>query len=98
MVPNAWSMGGKMEGLPKLDGGMWHPYRLAWATAKKHHPIKDLAAAGGGRDTETLLQCYQQPDKDTLLEVTSEVRCAEHVGGAEKQPPKPPPGTFSWIS
>jgi len=69
----------KRAGLRKLDGGIWHPYRRAWATAKKHHPIKDLAAAGGWRDTETLLQCYQQPDKDTLLEVTSEVRKVREI-------------------
>src|SRR2546428_824058 len=33
---------------------------------------KDVAAAGGWKDTEALLTCYQQPDADTLLAVMSE--------------------------
>jgi len=33
----------------KLDGGLWHPYRRKWATERKDRPVKDVAAAGGGR-------------------------------------------------
>jgi hypothetical protein len=58
--------------LPKLEGGLWHPYRRKWATERKHHSLKDVAAAGGWKDTERLLTCYQQPDADTLLAVMSE--------------------------
>ena len=58
--------------VPKLEGGLWHPYRRKWATERKHHSLKDVAAAGGWKDTETLLTCYQQPDADTLLAVMSE--------------------------
>ena len=58
--------------LPKLRGGLWHPYRRKWATERKHLPIRDVAAAGGWNDTETLLTCYQQPDGKTLLAVMSE--------------------------
>jgi hypothetical protein len=60
--------------LPKLEGGLWHPYRRKWATERKHLPLKDVAAAGGWKDTETLLTCYQQPDNETLLAVMSEQR------------------------
>lgn len=60
--------------LPKLAGGLWHPYRRKWATERKHHSLKDVAAAGGWKDTETLLTCYQQADADTLLAVMSEER------------------------
>jgi hypothetical protein len=60
--------------LPKLSSGMWHPYRRMWATERKHHSLKDVAAAGGWKDTETLLTCYQQADTETLLEVMSEER------------------------
>lgn len=64
----------KSAGLPKLNGGLWHAYRRKWATERKHLPIVDVAAAGGWRDTETLLRCYQQPTNDTLLAVMSEER------------------------
>jgi integrase len=60
--------------LPKLKGGLWHPYRRKWATERKHQPVKDVAAAGGWKDTDTLLRCYQQADEDTLLTVMSEER------------------------
>jgi hypothetical protein len=70
--------------LPKLVGGLWHPYRRKWATERKALPITDVAAAGGWRDTGTLLECYQQPTNDVLLAVMSEpkkVRDAAVVGG-----------------
>jgi integrase len=60
--------------LPKLAGGLWHPYRRKWATERKHLSITDVAAAGGWQDTATLLTCYQQPTNDTLLAVMSEER------------------------
>jgi len=66
-------------GLPKLEGGLWHPYRRAWATSRKHLPIKDVAAAGGWVDTETLLTCYQHPDAETLLSVTASERKIREV-------------------
>ena len=61
-------------GLPKLDGPLWHAYRRSWATSRKGLPVVDVAAAGGWSDVSTLLKCYQQADKETLLEVTSHSR------------------------
>ena len=58
--------------LPKLDFGTWHPYRRMWATARAHLPRKQVAVAGGWRDTETLERCYQQPDKQSLLTVMAD--------------------------
>ncbi|MCC7134733.1 MAG: tyrosine-type recombinase/integrase [Gemmatimonadales bacterium] len=68
----------KAAGLPKLHGGLWHPYRRAWATARKDLPLKDVAAAGGWKDVETLLM-YQQPDKETLMRVTSHERQVQAI-------------------
>ncbi|HEY9383892.1 MAG TPA: hypothetical protein VIP80_10255 [Gemmatimonadales bacterium] len=65
--------------LPKLEGGLWHPYRRKWATERKGHSLKDVAAAGGWLDTEALLKCYQQPDNETLLAVMSEERKLREV-------------------
>jgi len=65
--------------LPKLDGGLWHPYRRKWATERKHLPFTDVAAAGGWANTATLLTCYQQPTNDALLAVMSEERKVRDV-------------------
>lgn len=43
-------------------------FRRVWATERKDLPLKDVAAAGGWRDTTTLLR-YQQPDEATLRRV-----------------------------
>ncbi len=61
-------------GLPKLLGGICHPYRRKWRSERSHHPIKAVAVAGGWSDFETMLRCYDQPDDADLLAVTSEPR------------------------
>jgi integrase len=61
-------------GLTKLPRARWHAFRRKWATERKHHPLKDVAAAGGWKNTQTLLTCYQQPDADTLRRVLDEHR------------------------
>jgi len=70
-VLSAWIEQAK---LPKLRGGLLHPYRRKWATERKHLSVKDVAAAGGWQDVTTLLTFYQQPDLDTMLAVMSEPR------------------------
>lgn len=55
--------------VPKLDHGLWHPYRRKWATERKDKPLVDVKQAGGWRDTQTLLTSYQQADEATMLEV-----------------------------
>ncbi len=70
--------------LPKLDGGLLHTYRRKWATERKNLSLKDVAAVGGWRDVGTLLSCYQQADRQTMLAVMSEPRkvtAATIVGG-----------------
>jgi hypothetical protein len=69
-VASEWLRGAeRLAKLPKLKGGVWHPYRRKWATARKHLPLADVAAAGGWKSRETLLRCYQQPDDATMLNV-----------------------------
>ena len=60
--------------LPKLDGGAWHALRRKWASERKHLPLVDVAAAGGWKDTQSLLTCYQHADQETMLAVMSEPR------------------------
>lgn len=60
--------------LESLDGALWHAYRRSWATARKDLPIADVAEAGGWKDYDTLIRCYQRPDEATLLRVMNEPR------------------------
>ncbi len=64
----------RVAGLEPLRGGVWHPFRRAWATKRKHLSLKDVAYAGGWRDTSTLLRCYQQPDPESVEKVILEAR------------------------
>jgi integrase len=66
--------------LAPLDGSNFHAYRRAWATARKHLPLKDVAEAGGWRSTDTLLRCYTQVDEATMLAVVSETRKVRAAG------------------
>ncbi len=59
-------------GLQPLSGGLWHPWRRKWATERKDMPLVDVAAAGGWKETRTLLASYQQPDDGTLQRVALE--------------------------
>jgi integrase len=61
-------------GLPKLRGGLCHPYRRKWRSERSQHPIKAVANAGGWSDVTTMLRCYDQPDDADILAVTSEPR------------------------
>ena len=60
------------ECLEKLNGSLWHAYRRRWATARKHLPDADVAAAGGWANPNTLRLVYQQADADTMLRVVLE--------------------------
>jgi hypothetical protein len=42
---------------------------MRWATERKNLPVKDVAAAGGWNDIMTLMECYQQPEEETLRSV-----------------------------
>ena len=49
--------------------GLWHSIRRKWATERKGYPVGDVAAAGGWRDTQTLLNSYHQVDAETVRQV-----------------------------
>jgi integrase len=65
--------------LPQLEGGDFHAYRRAWATARKHLPAADVAHAGGWRDLRSLERSYQRVDEETLLSVVLEPRKVRDV-------------------
>lgn len=47
-------------------------FRRGWATARKHLPLPDVAAAGGWEKNSTSLrECYQHADEQTTRAVAT---------------------------
>lgn len=65
---------------------MWHAYRRKWAIERKHLPLKDVAAAGGWKDVNTLLEIYQQADEESVLAVTRLTRKLRARSRVETRP------------
>ena len=59
----------KNAGIEPQPGGLWHPIRRKWVTERKGYPVKDVAAAGGWRDEQTMLRSYQHADAETVRQV-----------------------------
>ncbi len=71
----------RAAGVPKFKGGVWHPYRRKWASERKTMSVVDVMAAGGWKDLQTLLTCYQQADETGMLEVmASPMKLRERKG------------------
>ena len=68
------------SGAAKPDGSLWHAFRRRWATDRKSLPVKDVAAAGGWKDVSTLIECYQQPDTETLRQVVNFRKASQASG------------------
>jgi len=72
-VAAAWLIKAEeLAGVEKQQGSLWHAYRRGWATARKHLPDVDVAAAGGWSDLSSLKTCYQQADEATMYAVVSQ--------------------------
>jgi hypothetical protein len=61
----------RLAELPHQEGGDFHPYRRAWASARKDLPLVDVALCGGWRDLRSLENCYTLPDSKTILRVVT---------------------------
>jgi integrase len=59
----------QLAGITKAHGSLWHGLRRKWATERKGYPVSDVAAAGGWRDKQTLLDSYQRADDETIKAV-----------------------------
>lgn len=71
--------------LPRLEGGLWHPWRRKWATERKGMPVTDMAEGAGWRDTVTLLRSYQQSDEATPTQVMLEAPKLTAASGGRTQ-------------
>lgn len=61
----------KRAGVEHVRGRGYHSFRRGWASARKHLPDVDVAAAGGWKDTASLKECYQHADPETVLRVVT---------------------------
>jgi integrase len=62
----------KLANVDHVAGRGWHAFRRGWASARKHLPDVDVAAAGGWKDTATMKRCYQHADAVGVLRVVTE--------------------------
>jgi hypothetical protein len=75
-LPDQWLRKAEaLAGLKPQEGSLWHAYRRAWATARKHLPATDVAKAGGWKTVSMVSEVYTQADDETTLAVV--------LGGAE---------------
>ena len=62
-----WRRGVKSAGLEPVERRGWHSLRRKFATDMRTRlPLRDLCDAGGWKDAQTILKCYQQPDEDLI--------------------------------
>jgi hypothetical protein len=61
----------QLAGVPKLRGGVFHPYRRLWAIERRHLPAIDVAAAGGWGDTQALTRIYQRAEVSGIANVVN---------------------------
>ena len=61
-----WLKAERAAGLERKQGRGWHSVRRKFATELMHEPLKVLCKLGGWRDTETVLNCYQQPEEQSM--------------------------------
>jgi hypothetical protein len=64
----------KLAKLDPLPGGLWHPFRRAWASARTHLPPIDVAQAGGWKNPGVLQDIYQQSDQTRAQAVMDDAR------------------------
>jgi integrase len=71
LVRGWWRKAEKLAGLERKEGRGWHSLRRKFATDLMYEPLKVLCKLGGWKDAETVLNCYQRPDQDSLREALS---------------------------
>jgi integrase len=67
---DAWlRLAEEKAGVGHLAGGLWHPYRRAWNTKRRHYPVKDRMRLAGWKTAKVMQDSYEHPDDEGLLEV-----------------------------
>ena len=69
LMRNWWGRCEKLAELEPIERRGWHSLRRKFATDMRTKlPLRDLCDAGGWKDAQTILKCYQQPDEDLIRE------------------------------
>ena len=63
-----WRRAERAAGLERMPRRGWHSLRRKFATELKEMPLKDLSEVGGWANPQTVLSCYQHPDRVTQRE------------------------------
>ena len=64
-----WGRCERLAGLEPAERRGWHSLRRKFATDMRTRlPLRDLCDAGGWKDAQTILKCYQQPDEELIRE------------------------------
>ena len=74
LAPDWWGKAVKLARLKPRRGRGWHSLRRKFASDLMDLPLKVLCELGGWKTAETVLQCYQRPDKDRLRKALEEYR------------------------
>lgn len=61
-----WNRVEELAGLKPIPGLGWHGLRRKFATDLKGTPLKDLCYMGGWKSTQTIFECYQVADEETM--------------------------------
>ena len=63
-----WKRAEKLAGLDPVKRRGWHSLRRKFASDLMDQPLKVLSELGGWKRTETIVECYQRPDRARLRE------------------------------
>ena len=78
--------------VPKPDGSLWHAFRRLWGNRAQGAAGKGRGRRWGWKDVTTLIDCYQQPDEETLRHVV------EFQGSTPHRPGPNGPGEITKIT
>ena len=86
-----WRRAEALAGLERKRGRGWHSLRRKFASDLMDQPLKVLCELGGWRTAQTVLQCYQRPDKERLRKALVErpVNSSPHLAGVKRRESRP---------
>jgi hypothetical protein len=63
LVTSWWKKAERLAGLAPARWRGWHSLRRRFASDLMHLPLKLLCTLGGWKSPQTVLECYQHPER-----------------------------------